>query len=55
MSKVELDRARKNFERLETGTAKRVLEFYDARRNSSAVASPSIVPSQPASSEALVS
>jgi len=55
MSKADLERARKNFERLETGTAKRVLEFYDARRNTSAVASPSIVPGQPASSEALVS
>jgi uncharacterized protein (DUF2336 family) len=50
MSKADLERARKNFERLETGTAKRVLEFYDARRNTSAVASPSIVPGQPASS-----
>jgi uncharacterized protein (DUF2336 family) len=54
MSKVDLDRARKNFERLETGTAKRVLEFYDARRNVSAVASPPIVPRSPASSAALV-
>jgi uncharacterized protein (DUF2336 family) len=44
MSKVDLDRARKNFERLEIGTAKRVLEFYDARRNISAVATPPIVP-----------
>jgi uncharacterized protein (DUF2336 family) len=52
MSKGDLDRARKNFERLETGTAKRVLEFYDARRNISAVASPPIVPRPPASSAA---
>jgi uncharacterized protein (DUF2336 family) len=34
MSKKDLDRARDNFERLETRTAKRVLEFYDARRSS---------------------
>jgi hypothetical protein len=54
MSKVDLDRARENFERLETGTAKRVLEFYDARRNISAVASPPIVPRPPANSQALV-
>jgi uncharacterized protein (DUF2336 family) len=33
MSKKDLDRARQNFERLEPRTAKRVLEFYDARRN----------------------
>jgi uncharacterized protein (DUF2336 family) len=52
MSQADLDRARENFERLETGTAKRVLEFYDARRNISAVASPPIVPRPPASSQA---
>ena len=32
MSKMELDRARENFERLEIGTARRVLEFYETRR-----------------------
>ena len=32
MSKVDLDRARANFEELEWRTAKRVLEFYEARR-----------------------
>jgi uncharacterized protein (DUF2336 family) len=53
MSKADIDRARENFERLETGTAKRVLEFYDARRNISAVASPPIVPRPPAGSEAV--
>jgi uncharacterized protein (DUF2336 family) len=52
MSQADLDRARENFERLETGTAKRVLEFYDARRNISAAASPPIVPMPPASSAA---
>jgi uncharacterized protein (DUF2336 family) len=45
MSEADLDRARENFERLETQTAKRVLEFYDARRNERMVASPSIAPS----------
>jgi len=33
MSKLDLDRARVNFEELEWRTAKRVLEFYEARRN----------------------
>ena len=44
MSENDLDRARENFERLETRTAKRVLEFYDARRNERTTASPPIVP-----------
>jgi uncharacterized protein (DUF2336 family) len=54
MSKLDLDLARKNFERLETGTAKRVLEFYNARRNEHAIASPPIVPAAPANSGALM-
>ena len=33
MSNLDLDRARENFERLEALTAKRVLEFYQKRRN----------------------
>ncbi len=33
MSKSDLDRAHENFERLEWRTARRVLEFYEARRN----------------------
>jgi uncharacterized protein (DUF2336 family) len=33
MSKLDLDRARVNFDELEWKTAKRVLEFYAARRN----------------------
>jgi hypothetical protein len=41
---MDLDRARENFERLETRTAKRVLEFYDARRNATTVARLPIVP-----------
>jgi uncharacterized protein (DUF2336 family) len=50
MSKADLDRARKNFERLEIATARRVLEFYDARRNEPAAASLPIVPRPPANS-----
>ena len=53
MSKMDLDRARENFERLETQTAKRVLEFYDARRNVPAVASLPIVAGLPANAAAL--
>jgi uncharacterized protein (DUF2336 family) len=44
MSKMDLDRAREHFERLEAQTAKRVLEVYDARRHVSAVPSPPIDP-----------
>lgn len=33
MSKTDLEQARRNFERLESRTAKRVLEFHEARRN----------------------
>jgi uncharacterized protein (DUF2336 family) len=53
MSRVDLDRVRENYERLETRTAKRVLEFYDARRNVRTVASQSNVPGPPANPEAL--
>jgi uncharacterized protein (DUF2336 family) len=53
MSEASLDRARENFERLETRTAKRVLDLYEARRNARTVASPPIVPEASASSEAL--
>ena len=35
MSNGDLDRARENYERLEPGTARRVLEFYEKRRNAS--------------------
>jgi uncharacterized protein (DUF2336 family) len=45
MSEADLEQARVNFERLDVRTAKRVLEFYDARRNERTVASPSIAPS----------
>ena len=53
MSRVDLDRVREDYERLETRTAKRVLEFYDARRNVRTVASQSNVPGPPANPEAL--
>lgn len=53
MSKSDLDRARRNFDRLEIRTAKRVLEFYDTRHNVPAVASPPIVPGSSANAPAL--
>ncbi len=54
MSKTELAKTRENFERLETRTARRVLEFYEARRNERTVASPPIVPGAAANSTALM-
>lgn len=54
MSEMDLGRARENFERLETQTAKRVLEFYDARRNVRTIASPPIVPRASVNSGALM-
>ena len=53
MSEKDLDRARDNFERLETRTAERVLAFYKARRNERTLASPPIVPEASATPEAL--
>jgi uncharacterized protein (DUF2336 family) len=53
MSKKDLDRARRNFEQLETRTAKRVIECYDARRNVATVAPPPMVPRPPEDSVAL--
>jgi hypothetical protein len=50
MSRSDLEQARENFERLEIRTAKRVLEFYDARRIERTAASPSIVPEASANS-----
>jgi uncharacterized protein (DUF2336 family) len=44
MSEKDLDRARADFERLATQTAKRVLEFYRARRDARSFAGPPIVP-----------
>jgi hypothetical protein len=40
MSKADLDRAREDYERLETQTARRVLEFYEERRDARTAASP---------------
>ena len=51
MSKADLDRARVNFDALEWQTAKRVLEFYEARRN--AQSSPPIAPGQSAELRAI--
>jgi len=51
MSKTDLDRARVNFDALEWQTAKRVLEFYEARRN--AQSSPPIAPGQSAELRAI--
>ncbi|MGQ0686754.1 DUF2336 domain-containing protein [Bradyrhizobium sp.] len=42
LSRMDLDRARENFERLEIRTARRVLEFYEARREIGAQPSPPI-------------
>ncbi|QWG19077.1 DUF2336 domain-containing protein [Bradyrhizobium sediminis] len=54
MSEKDLARAREDFERLETRTAKRVLEFYyNERRNVRTIASPPVVPSASANSAAL--
>jgi hypothetical protein len=53
LSKVDLDQARENFERLKTRTAKRVLEFHDACRNAPTVASPPIAPKPTTNSAAL--
>jgi hypothetical protein len=39
MSKTDLEQARRNFERLESRTAKRVLEFHEARRHVDSFAS----------------
>lgn len=55
MSGMEFDHARENYERLKVRTAKRVLEFYDSRRNLREAASPPIVPRTAANSEAAVS
>jgi uncharacterized protein (DUF2336 family) len=50
MSKADLDRERENFERLDSRTAKRVLEFHDVRRKASTVAGTPIVPGPSADS-----
>jgi uncharacterized protein (DUF2336 family) len=55
MSEADLAGARENYQRLEIRTAKRVLEFYEARRDARTVDSPPIAPREPASPEALAS
>lgn len=52
MSKLDLDRARVNFEELEWRTAKRVLEFYEARRNMLAQAALPVAPNRSAGLQA---
>jgi uncharacterized protein (DUF2336 family) len=44
MSEKDVAQAREDFERLETQTAKRVLEFHRKRRNTRSIASPLMVP-----------
>lgn len=55
MSKMDLDQAHENFERLETQTAKRVVEFYNTRGNLPAAASLPDVARPPANPTALAS
>jgi hypothetical protein len=54
MSKMDLERARANFEDLERRTAQRVLEFYEARRNMLAHAGATITAKEAAKLEAMV-
>jgi uncharacterized protein (DUF2336 family) len=53
MSETDLGRARENYERLETRTARRVLEFYDARRDVRTIASAPTAPMASANAGAL--
>ena len=53
LSKLDLDRAQVNFEQLERRTAKRVIEFYEARRDMVAQATLPIAPTQVENLEAL--
>jgi uncharacterized protein (DUF2336 family) len=53
MGKKDLAQAREDYERLETSTAKRVLEFHQERRNVGPVASPAVVSPEPATVTAL--
>ena len=55
MSEADLAGARENYERLETQTAKRVVEFYEARRDARTVDRPPITPRASANPEALAS
>jgi uncharacterized protein (DUF2336 family) len=53
MSATDFDHARENYERIKVKTARRVLAFYETRRNLREVASPSIVPAAPDVQETL--
>jgi uncharacterized protein (DUF2336 family) len=53
MSRIDLDHARENYERLEAKTAKRVLEFYDTRRHAQQTAGPPVGPRAAVSPDAL--
>ncbi len=53
MSERDLDLARADFERLETKTAKRVLEFYEARRDARSIAAAPVVPTTSVNPERL--
>ena len=55
MSEADLAGARENYQRLEIQTARRVVEFYEARRDGRTVDSPPIAPRASASPEALAS
>jgi uncharacterized protein (DUF2336 family) len=54
MSKPDLERARANFEQLERRTARRVLEFYEARRSTLANAGSTITASETSKLEAMM-
>ncbi|MFT3912478.1 MAG: DUF2336 domain-containing protein [Ferruginibacter sp.] len=54
IARMDLERARENFERLELATAKRVLEFYELRRNAGADAGQMAEPMEPESRTAAV-
>lgn len=54
MSRMDLDRARENFERLEIRTARRVLEFYEARRETGVQASRPVAAAEPVKARAAV-
>jgi uncharacterized protein (DUF2336 family) len=54
MSKPDMERARANFEQLEQRTARRVMQFYEARRNMLGHASPTITAGETAKLEAIM-
>lgn len=54
MTRLDFDRARENFERLELATAKRVLEFYEMRRNAGTDTSEPMAPMESESRKAAV-